>query len=603
MNRAEIEHLLRNGQYSKAYRELELSKPSAWRDTFKLSCLRALGRSDDALEMAEELHKALSKDLSGYPVNSSDRNNQLRHIALVYAEHDKAPIACEIMQTLCKKAPNISDLRREYAFVLTRDEQLDRAEEQLNIALKLEPSNADSHARLGGLYCRIGNVDAGYSCYSRAAALAPDNHHYMQRLVYWSNHTERTTRQSNSQLAKLWASRRYPDQTKELPLQNGKPRNSNPDKRLKVAFILSDFYTNAVSFFLKPLLTELEQDAFTVYAYNDTRKTSAIANTLQQLCHYSHDSSQLSAQQLTEKIREDQIDVLVDLGGHSLGHRLGVFAARAAPVQLSWLGYPASTGLNNMDYRLSDGLVDPVSLNHSHYSEEIIRLPNGFLCYEPPELAPDINASNLATDTEEPIRFGSFNTLGKISRLTLDAWAAAMLAVPNSSLYLKRAQLKNQSARDYFIERFERRGIHSSRLRLEASTEGLKEHLNEYNNIDIAFDTTPYNGTTTALEALWMGVPVITLTSSTHASRVTASILNRLNLNQFVCEDIFQFGVCAAKLSSDNSARQKFRKNLRGTMRKSTLMDNEQFANEFTSAIRSAWQRWCEKGYLGISAN
>lgn len=573
-----------------------------------LSCLRSIGRTDDALAKADELYTALRKNLSGYPVSNSDRNNQLRHIALTYAQHDKARTACEIMQNLCKTAPKIADLRREYAFALTLADQLDSAEKQLNIALELEPDNADSHARLGSLYCRIGRIDAGYSCYSRAAVLAPSNGYYLQRMVYWSNHAERTTQQSNSQLAKLWANRRYPNQTKELPLSDGNARNSNPEKRLNIAFVLSDSYTHAVSFFIKPLLKqlklkELEVDAFRIYAYNDTRKTSNVAAELQALCHYCHDSSQLTDQQLTAKIREDRIDVLLDLGGHCSGHRLGVFAERAAPVQISWLGYPASTGLENMDYRLSDRIVDPIRLNYSHYSEKTIRLPNGFLCYEPSESTPDIDASNLATDTDIPICFGSFNSLDKISALTLDAWAAALLAVPNSTLYLKRAQLKNQSARDYFIQRFERRGIDSSRLRFESSRSGLKEHLSEYNNIDIALDTTPYNGSTTALEALWMGVPVITLTSTTHASRITASILERLKLSRFICNDIFQFSQCAAKSSHDVADRRALRKNLRGTMRRSSIMNIEQFTNEFMGAIRGAWQQWCKKDNLGSSTD
>lgn len=592
MNRAQIEQLLSSEKYTDAYRELKISKPSVWKDTYELKCLRALGRGAEAIKRAEELYTSLKGDLSGYSVTASERNNQLRHIALIYAEHGKSAKACKILQVLCQKAPRLAALHREYAFVLICDEQLDEAQEPLSIAIKLEPSNADSHARLGGLYCRIGQVDAGYSCYSRAATLEPENHQYLQRLVHWSNYSERTTQQSNFQLAKLWANRRYPNQTQHLPLLNNKPRNSNPDRKLRVAFISSDLYNHAISFFVVPLLRELDQDAFSIFAYSDTRKSDNVTDLLRDLCQHWTDSVDLSDEQLTAQVRDDQIDILIDLGGHTTGYRLGVFAARAAPVQVSWLGYPSTTGLSNMDYRITDRIVDPLRSNQSHYSEEPVRLRNGFLCYEPLDAAPDI----AATDGGDTVRFGSFNSLDKISTLTLDAWAAAMHSVPNASLYLKCAQLNNDTARNYFIECFKKRGIDPARLRLETSAASIEEHFNEYNQIDIALDTTPFNGTTTALEALWMGVPVVTLKGNTHASRITSSILERINLSDLACDDISEFCDRVIELSENISARHDHRKNLRSSMRKSALVNREQFATEFGNAIRLIWQRWCVTG-------
>jgi len=592
LNQSQIEQLLINGKYADAYQELKISKPSAWKDTYELKCLHALGRGQDAIKLAEELYTSLKEQITGYAITSSERNNQLRHISLVYAEHDKANKACTIMQVLCQKKPRVAALRREYAFTLIRNQQSDKAEEQLNIAIKLDPSNADSHARLGGLYCRTGRIDAGYSCYSRAATLEPDNLQYLQRLVYWSNYSERTTQQSNSRLAKLWANRRYPIQPNELPLLNGKPRNSNPERRLRIAFISADFCAHASNFFVIPLFRELDPEAFILFAYSDARKPDYTTDALRNLCEYWSDSAYLSDQQLAEQIREDQIDVLVDLGGHVNGNRLGVFARRAAPVQISWLGYPATTGLINMDYRITDREVEPVNLDQSYHSEELIRLRNGFMCYEAPETAPDI----AKTKSKNTIRFGSFNSLEKISTLTLNAWAAAMHTVPNSSLYLKREQLGNERARDYFTERFVRRGIDPDRLRFEVSNATLEEHLNEYNNVDIAFDTSPYNGMTTALEALWMGVPVITLKGNTQASRTTSSILQRLNLSRLSCNNISEFCHCVEELSKNNSIRDDLRKNLRSTMRKSALMDIEQFSDEFTKAVRSLWRNWCKNG-------
>jgi len=590
VDRSQIEHLLQCRRYADAYKALGVLAPSAWKDTYQIKCIRALGRHQEALKMAEEMYSALKEDLTGYPVTTSDRNNLLRQIALIYAESEKTGKACQILQVLSQKKPDAAALRREYAFALICDDQLDKAEEQLDIALELEPGNASSHARLASLYCRTGRVEAGCSGYSRAATLDPDNHHYTQRLVYWSNYSERTTQQSNFQLAKLWAKRCYPEQPKLLPNSTGNPRNSNPDRPLRVAFSSADFCAHAISFFVTPLLRNLDHDAFTLYAYSDTSTTDRISDNLRDLFVYWWDSSEFSDDDLTEQIREDQIDILIDLSGHTTGNRLGVFARRAAPVQVSWLGYPATTGLDNMDYRISDRIVDPIGLNEQYYSEELVRLNTGFLCYEPLPSAPDI----APTDGGEVVRLGSFNSLSKISSTCLDAWAAAMHFIPKSTLYLKRKQLSNVGTRNSVAHQFEIRGIDPERVRMETSKPTIEEHLIEYNHIDIALDTSPYNGSTTALEALWMGVPVVTMFGNTHASRVSASILKRIELGRLACKDIPEFCSRVKELNNDPALRKELRQNLRGTMRKSALMDHEQFGKDFGYALQTLWRDWCE---------
>ena len=235
-------------------------------------------------------------------------------------------------------------------------------------------------------------------------------------------------------------------------------------------------------------------------------------------------------------------------------------------------------------------MADPEDLNDDFYSEELLRLPNGFLCYQPLETAPEITAKDTPSNE---IRFGSFNNLAKLSGQTFDAWAAAMHAVPNSTLYLKRQQLIHKNARAHVINEFAQRGISQDRLILKTSKAKIEQHLDEYNNIDIALDSVPYNGTTTTLEALWMGVPVISLIGTTHASRVSASILNRLELSDLACKNIRTFAEKAKELSDNVELRQSLNSNLRNTMSKSSLMNERQFTDEFTSALRNQWQNWC----------
>ena len=587
MERSQIESHFNSGQFTKALQGLESYVESQWRDTTRLRCFRAMGHGKQALKWANELHQRLITNSVPYKLNTSKRNNQLRYIALVFSERGQAKKACDIMQSLCDNSPDVPALHREYAFALTNDSQLDLAEKHLIIALKLQQNNANSHAQLGRIYCRTGRVNDGYSSYSKAATLEPDNPSYIQRLIYWSNYSELTTQQSNYQLTRLWANKAHPGNQAGTNTW----RTANPDRQLKIGFVSSDFCAHAVSFFIVPLLEGLNRSQFHVTAYSDTKKADGVTESIKDLCDLWRDSSKIKDTQLAAQISADQIDILIDLNGHTAGNRLNVFAKHVVPIQVSWLGYPSTTGLRSIGYRITDRIADPTGLNDQFFSETLLRLPSGFLCYKPLSTAPDI----AATDNGGNIRFGSFNNLAKISSLTLDAWAAALHAVPNSTLYLKRQQLINDNSAHFFINEFAERGIGADRLILKTSKAKIEQHLDEYNNIDIALDTSPYNGTTTTLESLWMGVPVISLMGQTHASRVSASILQRLNLNELATKSVVEFAHCAKELSSSDDKLDELRSGLREKMRNSSLMNNSQFAREFGNTIRSQWRDWCHK--------
>lgn len=587
MERSQIERLFESGEFSDALAGIEQTDPCPWCDTMRLRCLRAMKRGEEANASANKLFEALEQQSTPYTLTTSERNNQLRYIALIFAEHKQAAQACEIMQSLCKQSPEIDDLHREYAFALSCNNQLDDAEAELNKALEIQPFNANCHAQLARIYCRTGRVDAGYNSYSKAATIEPHNPNYLQRLIYWNNYLERTTQQSNYQLTRLWASRAHPGNRTGTNTW----RTSDADRQLKIAFVSSNFSKNSISDCLAPLLKGLNRRDFHVTVYSDTKNTDDAITPVQRLCDEWRDSSTDSDQALAAKIAADQIDILVDLNGHAGGNRLGVFASHLAPIQLSWLGYPSTTGLKSVDYRITDRVADPIGVNDKFYTEELIRLPSGFLCYSPPDNAPDI----APTDGEGIVRFGSFNSLAKISSLTLDCWAAAMHAVPNSTLYLKRQQLANANARAFFTNNLEQRGINADRLILKTSNTSVEQHLNEYNQIDIALDTSPYNGIATTLEALWMGVPVISLKGQTHASRVSASILERLNLSGLATKSVTEFAERVRELSELDDSRQELRTSLRGKIRQSPLMNTQQFGREFGNALRAKWRIWCQQ--------
>jgi protein O-GlcNAc transferase len=586
VERSKIERHFNSGRYQKALNGLSENEPSAWSDTTRLRCMRAMGH-EDAIDYADQLRSIIASRSETYPMTTSERNNQLRYISLVYAEQNRAKDACKIMSRLCKKSPKVAALHREYAFALSNDSQLDKAELQLNRAIELKPDSASSHAQLALIYCRTGRAEAGYGGYSRAATLEPSNIDYTQRLLYWSNYSERTTQQSNYQLTQLWLNKAFP---KHKSVNN--TRNiANPTRQLKLAFVSSDFCAHAIRFFIQPLLTGLNKDEFHLTGYSDAKKVDHVTGTIRQLFDVWRDSSQVSDTQLAQQVNADKIDILVDLNGHTSGNRLGVFAKHVAPIQMSWLGYPSTTGLKSIGYRITDRIADPSELHDQFFSEKLLRLPNGFLCYRPLENAPDINPSG----DRSRIRFGSFSNLAKISSLTLDCWSAALLAVPKSTLYIKRQQLTNKNASDFFIQQLADRGISEDRIIINRSMTKVEQHLDEYNNIDIALDTSPYNGATTTLDALWMGVPVISLKGQTHASRVTASILYRLNLSGLATNTVFEFAERAKELSELQETLQELRFSLRKRMTESALMNDRQFGREFGNTLRSQWRDWCHE--------
>lgn len=586
MERSQIEKLFNDRRYSTVLENLPNDSKSAWDDTVKLRCFRAMGQRDAAIEKAQSQLQAIAEKNTPYPLSDDARDEQLRYIALVFSEFGNAEQACEIMRTLCDAKPNVAALHREYAFALNNCDQLDLAQTHLEIALKAQPNNANAYAQLARLYCRTGRVQEGYNNYVRAATLEPNNATYIQRLVYWGNYAERTTQRSNYQLARLWANKAFP----QNQAGTNTWRTADPDKTLKIGFVSADFCAHAVSFFITPLLRALQrhQDCH-VTAYSNTHKPDHITDSIKPLCDTWRDCAQQNDKALAAQISADQIDILIDLNGHTSGNRLAVFSKHVAPIQMSWLGYPSTTGLKSVTYRITDNIADPEGLNDQFYSENLLRLPDGFLCYQPLATAPDITPSKH----EHSIRFGSFNNLAKLSSQTYDAWAAAMHAVPDSTLYLKRQQLIHDNARSHVIGEFAKRGIDQSRLNLKTSKAKIEQHLNEYNAIDIALDSSPYSGTTTTLEALWMGVPVITLTGNTHASRVSQSILHRLNLGSLACNSTIEFANKAKELSDSPELRNHLRHNLRQTMRNSSLMNEQQFAQQFIDAIRKEWKHWC----------
>lgn len=581
-NKSSIETLLGAGKKQAALEQIELMKPGPWRDTNKLKILRALNHHKELLDFAERLHASIEQNELPYEIDETESNHLRRYLAITFSEHGKSNLACQIMAELIEAKPDLAALRREYAFALSGNLDHTEAEVHLRTALELEPGYARSYAQLARLCLRNGRTDEGIRYYMRAAALDPENLNYLQRMLYWSAYSSHYGAEHSFQLARLWAVRNAANRSAEALTTSTSPQI----ERIKIGFVSSDFYAHPISFHLLPLLQNLDRSDFHISMYSDCRKPDKVTTEMQSLCDNWHNCTALSDRKLAEQIERDQINVLVDLNGHGPDNRIDVFAMQSSAATLSWLGYPASTGLDRNSYRITDRSADPVGLHDSVYSEKIIRLRSGYSSFQPHPDSPDVQLNPVG----EVLRLGSFCSLSKLSTLTLDAWCAVLRRVPNSTIYLKRKELQDVSSQEHLLQRFNNRGIVKERIIFASSKPTIAEHLSEYSKIDIALDTFPCNSPTTALEALWMGVPVLTLVDESRASRRTSSILARLELNDFAAESLDGFAEQASSLFADVPALNTLKSGLRERMRNSALLDHEEFAYEFGFEVKKIWR-------------
>jgi predicted O-linked N-acetylglucosamine transferase (SPINDLY family) len=360
---------------------------------------------------------------------------------------------------------------------------------------------------------------------------------------------------------------------------------------LRVGYVSPDFRTHAVSYFFEPILRHHDRNRAEAYCYAEVAAPDDTTARLQGLASVWRWTVGLTDAQLAEQVRRDRVDILVDLAGHTSGHRLGVFARRPAPVQLTYLGYPSTTGLSAIDGLLTDAIVDPPG--EPPWSAELpYRLPGLFCCYAPPVDAPAVGPSPAARGFGPT--FGALHKLSKLNTAVLDVWCDLLRAIPSARLLLFRNNLtgtRREEIHLYFVER----GIGPDRLDLrhEMPAGG---HLTVYGEIDVALDVFPWCGHTTACEALWMGVPVITLLGDRHAGRMTASVLMALGLDDWVARSPGHYLAIARRAADDWEGLARLRSALRERVRQSPLCDGRGWTARLEDAYRDLWRRWVTSG-------
>lgn len=363
------------------------------------------------------------------------------------------------------------------------------------------------------------------------------------------------------------------------------PRMTIPD-RLRIGYISGDLRDHSMAFFLEPLLANHDRSAFQVLCYSTNLRDDEVTLRLKACADGWFEARDIEDEALVQRIRDDGVDILVDLSGRTVRNRLGVFARRPAWLQLAYLGYPTYTGVPQIAYRMTDAVIDPEGMRGLE-SERPLRLPRSMFCYRPPADAPE--CARITARERGYLCFGSFNQLQKLSPEILAAWARILADTPGSRLLLKTAAFNDPRARGRMIESFERMGVESERVMIRGGTAGRHEHLALYNEIDIALDTYPYNGATTTCEASWMGVPVITLAGETHASRMGASILTALDLTELVTHSVDDYVAAACRLARARASLVELHAGLRRRFIDSPLRDESGFTRSFEQTLRSAW--------------
>lgn len=545
--------------------------------------------------------------------------------------------AIELIARAIALRPDVAMYHNNLGNALRGAGERDPAAAQYERAVTLDPNYAEAHANLGTIRRDQARFAEAVAAYERALAINPglaaargdlatalkdqgrveeaiaqyraavsadrslvEAHSH---LLYALHASDRVTAGELFEEHLIWGERHARGVSAANPARNDRAwlgLDRSPDRRLRVGYVSPDFRDHPVARFLRPVVEHRDRAQVEVVCYSGVNRPDEFTQQWSALADHWRDVAALNDRQLAEAIRNDHVDILVDLAGHTGGGRLLVFSRKPAPVQITYLGYPDTSGLAAMDYRITDALADPVGAADELHSETLLRIDGCFLAYAMLDELPPVGAREAGGG----VVFGSFNNLAKISPTTVRLWAEVLAASPASPappappapspapsrMIIKATSLGDPPTRELAAQRFAALGLPMDRVELLGPARTQEEHLRTYARIDVALDTFPYNGTTTTCEALAMGVPVVSLYGSHHASRVGLSLLSAAGFAQWATDDPKAFVRAACGVAEKSAS---LRRTLRERLRGSTLCDGRGIARKIESAYRTAWRTWC----------
>ncbi|MDT8399502.1 MAG: tetratricopeptide repeat protein [Pseudomonadales bacterium] len=524
-----------------------------------------------------------------------DARNSLGLILINLQRPDEALISFDEGIALKPDIPHLHNSRGIVLGVLGR---LVEAEAAYAKALELDPAFAEAHNNRGETQRLLGLAEQAEASYRRALALNPDYASAHSNLLLLLAANAHLSPQQMLQELQQWdrvhgrAGREQGLPARE-PAESGQARPS----RLRVAYVSPDLFSHPVSYFLEPLLAGHDSARVEVYLYSAGTTHDQVSERLQSLCAHWRQVDRLSNAELAQLIREDRIDILVDLSGHTMNNRLGAFTYRPAPVQVTYLGFFAPTGLQAMDYWITDSVLHPEDTRELAV-ESIYRLPRCWVAYQPPREGPGVAP---CPSTDSRVTFASFSNLSKLTPAVIATWSELLHRLPASKLLIMDQTLGDSGVVQLLLKRFEKHGIHEHRLLLEKGKPRL-DYLETYARVDIVLDPFPRTGGTTTADALWMGVPVITLSGQRYVERISTSKLLAMGLPELVADSPADYLEKALALAENPGRRAELRASLRQDLLDSPLGDGKGLAQAMETAFQDMWDKRQSLAAAGFSA-
>ncbi|MFM9967453.1 MAG: tetratricopeptide repeat protein [Burkholderiales bacterium] len=528
----------------------------------------ALANYDKALSIKPEIAEVLS-----------NRGNALKALG-------RFEEALESYDKALAIRPDNAEAHNNRGIVLKEQGKLAEAIACYQKALALKPNYDEAHFNLGLVWKVLGKLDESLASYRRALALKPDNAEVHSNLLFTLNyhpedHDEEILAQSLAYDARFGQLYRA-----------AWPSHSNSrdaDRRLKVGYVSPDFRRHAAAYFAEPILAHHDRQRVETFCYSETRTEDDYTAHFKAITDHWHSTVGMSDDAMAQLIQKHQIDILVDLAGHSASNRLRVFARKPAPIQVTYLGYPATTGLSAMDYRLTDRHTDAEGVAEARYVERLVRLPDSMWCYRPAADMPEV--SPLPALARGFMTYGSFNNFNKIDRPTIELWAAMLRDQPSARLML--LTIPESEVRQILLRGFAEQGIDAARLIFHGRLSNVEFHRAML-EADIALDPVTVNGGTTTCESLWMGVPVISLTGTRFLSRAGLSILNTIGMQDLAAATTDDYLRIATRLAGNLPQLANMRATLRTRMQASPLMDEARFTRGVEAAYREMFAKWAK---------
>lgn len=537
--------------------------------------LRTLNRLDDA---RTALRRAIAIDAS-----NADAHAALSDV--LFAQGDTAGATAELEAVLAQR-PDWMDALYNYGCALRRQLRLEEAEGAFRRAITAEPGHAGAYRMLGEVLNAQCRIDEALELYGVARRDCPRDFNLESAELFALCGSERISDADlfarhvtfGERLQSAHAPRRQ-------PFRNAK----DPGRRLRIGYLSGDFRYHVVTLFMLPVLERHDRSAYEVYCYSTADGADSYTRQISARADVWRDAAGLSNAQLAQAIAGDEIDILVDLAGHSGVPQLATMAQRPAPVQATWLGYLNTTGLTRIHYRISDRFADPPGVADCYHTESLVRLPHSQWCYRP-FISPPL-ATTPPSAKKGFVTFGAFHQAMKISPAARRLWAQILAEVPDSRLLV--VGVPKGRAEDDLRRDLAGPGIGQERI-TTVPYASLQEYLRGFEAVDIALDTMPYSGGTTTCDALWMGVPVVTVPGSRSVSRSAASVLSNVGVPEWIAPSAEEYVRRAVRFAGERDLLAELRGSLRERMRASPLMDEERFTRDLEQAYREMWRKWCE---------